>query len=65
MLRMRLVPRDPYDSPIWALIKLHYSDWNMGCAEDHLVPILTLEKANSSSSGTSHYRLVRIVHGDD
>lgn len=58
MLRMKLVPRDRYDSPSWALIKLHYSDWNLGCAEDHLVPILSLERNNSSRS--NHYRLVRI-----
>lgn len=64
MLRMKLVPRDFYESPIWALIKLHYSDGNFGCAQDSLVPILTLERANSSSNLTSHYRLVRIFPSD-
>jgi len=65
MLRMRLVPKSPFESPIWALVKLHYSDWNLGCAADHLVPILTLERANSSSSTASHYRLVRIIREKD
>lgn len=64
MLRMKLVPSDPYDNPTWALIRLHYSDWNLGCAEDHLVPILTLERTNSSTKA-NHYRLVRIVRGDN
>jgi hypothetical protein len=59
MLRMKLVAQDSSDSSIWALIKLHYTDWNLGCSEDHLVPILTLETTNSSSSGKSYYRLVR------
>jgi|GEM_PF-6320068 len=65
MLRMKLVPKDYYENSIWALIKLHYSDWNLGCAEDHLVPILTLERANSSNHSTNHYRLVRITPGDN
>ena len=62
MLRMKLVPRDPYNNPMWALIKLHYSDWSLGCSEDHLVPILTLERENSAHNSTNHYRLVRIRH---
>jgi hypothetical protein len=41
MLRMKLVAQDSSDDSIWALIKLHYTDWNLGCREDHLVPILT------------------------
>ena len=64
MLRMRLVPLDIEEAPIWALVKLHYSDSNLGCTSDHLVPILTLERANSTSNVTSHYRLVRLPQDD-
>ena len=60
MLRMKLVGQDSPDDSIWALIKLHYTDGNLGCADDHLVPILTLERTNSSSSATSYYRLIKL-----
>lgn len=49
------------ESPIWALIKLHHWNWDLGCSEDQLVPILTLEKVNSSTRKQSQYRLVRIA----
>lgn len=60
MLRMKLVGQDTTDNSIWALIKMHYTDWNLGCSDDHLVPILTLERTNSSTIYTNHYRLIRI-----
>lgn len=63
MLRMKLVLHNSTDVSTdsgSASIKLHYSDWNLGCAEDHLVPILTFERSNSSTKSTNHYRLVRI-----
>ena len=60
MLRMNLVPQNDDEQPMTALIKLYYSDWSLGCAKDRLVPILSLERTNSTSGKTNHYRLVRV-----
>lgn len=60
MLRLKLWANRPYEEEVWALVKLHYLDSHRGCSADHLVLILTLEGANSSSNITSHYRLVKI-----
>lgn len=64
-LRMHLVPQVEGEEFMTALIKLHYSDAAIGCAKDHLVPILTLERSNSSSHTINHYRLVPLDEGSN
>ncbi len=60
MIRLYLYPRHRNEAPIWALIKLHHWSWDLGCSEDQLVPILTLEKTNSHVRKQSQYRLIRV-----
>ena len=54
-----LQPRRKGQVTIRALLKLHYSDWDLGCSENKLVPILTLTKVTNLKKQTE-YRLVRI-----
>lgn len=48
------------EPPMWAILKFHYWNENFGCAENQLVPILTLEKLKQNHSTQTQYRLVRI-----
>ncbi len=59
-LRLTLMPTDRTLPSIWAVIKLHYQSDEIGCAADHLVPILTLEPNDPKNHQITRYKLVRV-----
>jgi hypothetical protein len=64
-LRLYLVPANSNETPVWAVIKLHYQSWDLQCTADHLVPILTLEKTGSTSHEQTQYKLVKVVNDNN
>jgi hypothetical protein len=61
IVRLYLMPADKNADPVYATIKLHYPSWEMNCAADRLVPILSLRPVDSTDPGDQvQYRLVRI-----
>jgi hypothetical protein len=58
VIEFDLQPRRKGQVTLHALLKLHYSDWDLGCSQNKLVPILTLTRVNSKKH--IEYRLVRV-----
>lgn len=59
-LRLWLYPLREGESPIWAVLKVHFASAERVCSEDHLVTILTLEQPDSVSRRQTQYRLIRV-----
>lgn len=60
-LRLLLKPRYRGQRPIWGTIQLFYQGNELLCSDDNLVPILTLETADSSKPSQTQYVLLRLV----
>lgn len=60
-VRLWLFPLRAGDPPTWAVLKLHHADDNvLDCAQERLVPILSLEQIDNTVHMQSRYRLVRV-----
>lgn len=60
IIELELRPRRKGQVSINAILKLHYGDWDLGCTQAKLVPILTLQKINVKKQ--AQYRLVRVAN---
>jgi hypothetical protein len=64
VIEFNLRPRQEGQETLHAVLELHYSDWNLVCSPDKLVPILTLTKVNNPNKPIAYYRLVRTPNGN-
>lgn len=58
-LRLSLFPLDHNQATEIAIIKLYYQSASLSCSEQNLVPIMSVERRGSSTTGTTHYRLIK------
>jgi hypothetical protein len=58
-LRLFLFPLDRTQSTESVVIKLYYQSSSSACSAQNLVPIMSVEKRGSSTTGTTNYRLVK------
>ena len=58
-LRLSLYPLDVKEAAQAVVIKLFYQSESFACTKQNLVPILTVEKRGSSTTGTTSYRLIK------
>ncbi|MBX3020723.1 MAG: hypothetical protein KF799_03530 [Bdellovibrionales bacterium] len=60
-VRLWLFPLRRGDPPTWAVLKLyHQNSYARECAQEALVPILTLEQVDNTIHRQAQYRLVRV-----
>lgn len=58
-LRLSLYPLDQAEAIQAVVIKLFYQSSSFACTKQNLVPIMSVEKRGSSTTGTTSYRLVK------
>ncbi len=59
-IRVELMPAEKDQLPIQAIIKLFYQSSQIGCAADHLVPILTLVVSKDCTTQKIQYKMVKM-----
>jgi hypothetical protein len=62
-IRLWLFPLRKSDPPTWAVLKLYHKTADLGCSEEMLVPILSLDQVDRSTHTQALYRLIRVSSG--